>query len=93
MRPHVVWFGEMPLHMEEIGAALDRCDIFVANGTSGQVWPAAGFVAEVAQRALTIEANLERTEGTRLFDQARHGPATEVVPLLVEELLATASRG
>ena len=93
MRPHVVWFGEMPLHMEEIGAALDRCDIFVAIGTSGQVCPAAGFVAEVAQRALTIEANLERTEGTRLFDQARHGPATEVVPLLVEELLATASRG
>ena len=93
MRPHVVWFGEMPLHMEEIGAALDRCDIFVAIGTSGQVWPAAGFVAEVAQRALTIEANLERTEGTRLFDQARHGPATEVVPLLIQELLATASRG
>jgi NAD-dependent deacetylase len=88
LRPHVVWFGEMPLHMEAIGAALDRCGIFVAIGTSGQVYPAAGFVAEVAHRALTIEANLEPTEGTRLFDEAHHGPATEVVPALVERLLA-----
>jgi NAD-dependent deacetylase len=90
MRPHVVWFGEMPLQMEEIGAALDRCGVFVAIGTSGQVWPAAGFVAEVAHRARTIEANLEPTEGTRRFDEARHGPATEVVPRLVEELLRAA---
>ncbi len=90
MRPHVVWFGEMPLHMEQIGAALDRCGIFVAIGTSGQVYPAAGFVAEVALRALTIEANLEPTEGTRLFDEAHHGPATEGVPRLVEDLLRRA---
>ncbi len=67
---------------------LDRCGIFVAIGTSGQVYPAAGFVAEVAHRALTIEANLESTEGTRLFDEAHHGPATEVVPALVERMLA-----
>jgi NAD-dependent deacetylase len=90
MRPHVVWFGEMPLHMEEIGAALDRCGIFVAIGTSGQVYPAAGFVAEVAHRALTIEANLEPTEGTRLFDEAHHGKATEIVPALAARLLAEA---
>ena len=77
--------------MEVIDAALRRCDIFVAIGTSGQVWPAAGFVAEVAHRALTIEANLEPTEGTRRFDEARHGPATEVVPDLVEDLLARAA--
>jgi len=91
LRPDVVWFGEVPLHMEAIDAALRRCDIFVAIGTSGQVWPAAGFVAEVAHRALTIEANLEPTEGTRRFDEARHGPATEVVPDLVEDLLARAA--
>jgi NAD-dependent deacetylase len=90
MRPHIVWFGEMPMHMEEIGAALDRCAIFVAIGTSGQVYPAAGFVAEVAGRARTIELNLEPTAGTRLFDEARHGPATETVPRLVAELLGGA---
>lgn len=87
MRPHVVWFGEMPLHMEEIGAALAACDIFVAIGTSGQVYPAAGFVAEVAGRARTVELNLEPTEGTRLFGEAIHGPATEIVPRFVARLL------
>jgi NAD-dependent deacetylase len=87
MRPHVVWFGEMPLEMERIGAALELCRLFVAIGTSGQVHPAAGFVAEVTGRARTVELNLEPTEGTRLFDEARHGPATEVVPRFVAELL------
>jgi NAD-dependent deacetylase len=87
MRPHVVWFGEMPLHMEEIGAALDACDLFVAIGTSGQVYPAADFVAQAAGRARTVELNLEPTEGTRLFDEAIHGPATEVVPHFVAGLL------
>jgi len=87
MRPHVVWFGEVPLHMERIGAALDRCGLFVAIGTSGLVHPAAGFVAEVAGRARTVELNLEPTGGTRLFDAARHRPATEEVPRFVAELL------
>lgn len=87
MRPHVVWFGEMPLHMQAIDAALQGCDIFVAIGTSGQVYPAAGFVAEVAHRARTVELNLEPSAGTRLFDEARHGPATEVVPAFVQSLL------
>jgi NAD-dependent deacetylase len=87
MRPQVVWFGEMPLHMEAIGAALEGCDIFVSIGTSGQVYPAAGFVAEVAHRARTVELNLEPSAGTRLFDEARHGPATEVVPRFVQSLL------
>jgi NAD-dependent deacetylase len=90
MRPHVVWFGEMPLDMDRIGAALDGCDIFIAIGTSGQFDPAAGFVARVAHRARTMELNLEPTAGTRLFDEARHGPATEVVPRLVADLLASA---
>jgi len=89
MRPHIVWFGEMPMQMEMIGTALDRCDVFVSIGTSGQVYPAAGFVAEVAVRARTVELNLEPSAGTRLFDEARHGPATEVVPRFVQELLDT----
>lgn len=88
MRPHVVWFGEMPLFMEEIDQALQRCGLFVSIGTSGQVYPAAGFVAEVRGRARTVELNLEPSEGSALFDEARHGPATEMVPRFVEELLA-----
>jgi NAD-dependent deacetylase len=87
MRPHVVWFGEMPIHMDAIGAALEGCDIFVSIGTSGQVYPAAGFVAEVSHRARTVELNLEPSAGTRLFDEPRHGPATEVVPRFVQSLL------
>jgi NAD-dependent deacetylase len=87
MRPHVVWFGEMPLHMQAIDPALQGCDIFVSIGTSGQVYPAAGFVAEVAHRARTVELNLEPSAGTRLFDEARHGPATEIVPAFVQSLL------
>jgi NAD-dependent deacetylase len=78
----------MPLHMEAIGAALSACDIFVAIGTSGQVYPAAGFVAEVRGRARTVELNLEPSAVRSDFDEARHGPATEVVPRFVAELLA-----
>ncbi|WP_237212850.1 NAD-dependent deacylase [Falsiroseomonas oryziterrae] len=87
MRPHVVWFGEMPLELKQISAALDRCDLFVAIGTSGQVYPAAGFVAEVRGRARTVELNLEATEGSRLFDEVRYGPATQTVPAFVHELV------
>lgn len=89
MRPHIVWFGEMPMQMERIGAALEACDIFVSIGTSGQVYPAAGFVAEVAGRARTVELNLEPSAGTALFTEAHHGPATEVVPRFVRELLSS----
>lgn len=87
LRPNVVWFGEMPMGMERIGAALDACDLFVSIGTSGSVYPAAGFVAEVRGRARTIELNLQPSEGVSLFDEARHGPATSIVPAFVEELL------
>jgi NAD-dependent deacetylase len=87
MRPHVVWFGEMPLAMEEIGAALDRCGLFVSIGTSGAVYPAAGFVAEVRGRARTVELNLEPSEGSHLFDEAIHGRATELVPAFVDRLM------
>jgi NAD-dependent deacetylase len=83
-----VWFGEVPMHMETIVDALDQCGLFVSIGTSGNVYPAAGFVAEVRGRARTVELNLEPSEGAVHFDEARRGPATEVVPAFVAELLA-----
>jgi NAD-dependent deacetylase len=89
MRVNVVWFGEMPFEVERIYAALDACDLFVSVGTSGSVYPAAGFVAEVrrAGRARTVELNLEPSEGETLFDERIYGPATAVVPAFVERLL------
>ena len=89
LRPHIVWFGEMPLEMDRIEAALARCDLFVSIGTSGAVYPAAGFV-ELARSAgaRTVEINLEPTMGGRRFDEGLYGPATEVVPAFVETLLA-----
>ncbi|MDH3263193.1 MAG: NAD-dependent deacylase [Paracoccaceae bacterium] len=87
-RPDVVWFGEMPYRMEEIGAALAACELFVAIGTSGQVWPAAGFVEEArAGGARCLELNLERSEVSRRFHEVRLGPATELVPAWVRELV------
>jgi NAD-dependent deacetylase len=85
----VVWFGEMPLYMDEIAQALDGCDLFVSIGTSGQVYPAAGFVAEVrrAGRAHTVELNLDPSDGFSLFAEKIYGPATEVVPAFVARLL------
>lgn len=81
MRPHIVWFGELPLEMERIEAALDRCDLFVSIGTSGAVYPAAGFVQQARWAgARTVEINLEPTQGRALFGEGCYGPATEVVP-------------
>ena len=90
MRPHVVWFGEMPLEMDRIMRALSRCALFVSIGTSGNVYPAAGFVQEAkyAGDAFTIELNLEPSEGVSSFHEAQHGKATEIVPAFVEELLS-----
>jgi len=90
LRPHVVWFGEMPLDMERILDALEDCALFVSIGTSGHVYPAAGFVQTVrAQgRAHTIELNLEPSEGASLFRESRLGPASQVVPAFVGELLS-----
>ena len=89
MRPHVVWFGEMPFYMEEIYTALERCDLFISIGTSGNVYPAASFVKQVrmAERGHTIELNLEPSEGATMFAEAQYGPATEVVPAYVEKIL------
>lgn len=89
LRPHVVWFGEMPMEMERIGAALDRAGLFVSIGTSGNVYPAAGFVAETRSRGTpSVELNLEPSEGASLFTHAIHGPASRVVPAFVDDLLA-----
>jgi NAD-dependent deacetylase len=92
LRPHVVWFGEMPLELEAIYEALAACDLFIAIGTSGQVYPAAGFVEEVRRhaRAHTVELNLEPGALGSRFAEHRRGPATELVPRYVEELLAAA---
>lgn len=88
LRPHVVWFGELPLSMDEIYAALESCDVFAAIGTSGNVYPAAGFVS-VASRAgaRTVELNLEPSEVASGFDEARYGPASVEVPRWVDEVL------
>jgi len=89
LRPDIVWFGEMPYEMDRIFAALARADLFVSIGTSGAVYPAAGFVQEAATHgAATLELNLERSLGSRLFDETRLGPASELVPQWVEEVLA-----
>ena len=88
LRPHVVWFGEIPLHLDDIAAALDTADLFVSIGTSGAVYPANGFVAHArARRVATLELNLEPSDGAALFDDARYGPASKVVPAWVEEIL------
>ena len=91
VRPDVVWFGEMPRFMEEAADAIMGADLFVSIGTSGSVYPAAGFVAEA--RALGVaatELNLEPSENAHLFSDARYGPATEVVPGWVREILRQA---
>jgi NAD-dependent deacetylase len=87
MRPHIVWFGETPLAMGRIERALARCDLFVSIGTSGAVYPAAGFVQLArAAGARTVEINLEPTEGARLFDEGVYGPATQAVPAFMASL-------
>lgn len=88
-RPDVVWFGEIPEGMDRIGAALARCRLFAAIGTSGTVWPAAGFVSEAAAAgAATVEINLAPSEVSAAFDRRRLGPATREVPAWVDEVLA-----
>ena len=89
LRPDVVWFGEMPYEMDRIYAALRTADLFVSIGTSGAVYPAAGFVRDARDLgARTLELNLERSEGSHWFHESRQGPAGELVPLWVSELLA-----
>ncbi len=88
LRPDVVWFGEVPDQMDRIFAALAKADLFVSIGTSGAVYPAAGFVNEAAAHgARTLELNLERSEGSHWFDESRQGRAGELVPAWVEEMV------
>lgn len=91
LRPDIVWFGEMPYRMEEIYAALREVDLFVSIGTSGAVYPAAGFVRAAREAgAHCLELNLERSEGSPWFHQTRLGPASILVPAWVEEMLGGA---
>ncbi|HEY6814822.1 MAG TPA: NAD-dependent deacylase [Croceibacterium sp.] len=88
MRPDIVWFGEMPYEMDRIFAAIARADLFVSIGTSGAVYPAAGFVQQAQSAgARTLELNLERSQGSGWFNETRLGPASELVPVWVEEML------
>lgn len=88
LRPHIVWFGEMPMQMDLIFDQLARCDLFVSIGTSGTVYPAAGF-GQVAKEAgaRCIEINLETTETSPVFDEVRNGQATQAVPAWVAEMV------
>lgn len=87
-RPDIVWFGEIPYHMDQIAEALRRADLFVSIGTSGEVYPAAGFVQEAgAAGAETLEINLEPSRVPGLFDRVIAGPATQTVPDWVAEML------
>ena len=88
VRPDIVWFGEMPYEMDRIDDALRRCDLFVSIGTSGAVYPAAGFVQSARYAgAKTLEMNLEPSLGSYLFHESRVGPAGKLVPAWVDEVL------
>lgn len=91
LRPHIVWFGEMPFFMDEIYAALDRCDVFISIGTSGNVYPAAGFIQYLGMRGVahTVELNLEPSQGSHYFDENHFGPATKIVPEYIYKLISS----
>jgi NAD-dependent deacetylase len=90
LRPDIVWFGEIPYAMDEIQQRLYDADLFVSIGTSGVVYPAAGFLhLASAAGAKTLELNLEPSAASTDFDEARHGPASQLVPAWVDEVLAT----
>ena len=86
LRPHIVWFGEMPLHMNEIYRAVEEADLFLSIGTSGLVYPAASFV-RLCPDAVRIEINLEPSENSRLFHQSINGLASVEVPKFVDYLI------
>ena len=88
LRPDIVFFGEIPYEMERIDAALARADLFASIGTSGAVYPAAGFVRTAGHHgAATIELNLDPSAGSIFFAETRIGPAATLVPAWVEEVL------
>jgi NAD-dependent deacetylase len=90
LRPDVVWFGEMPYEMDRIAIELSRADLFVSIGTSGAVYPAAGFVQQARKHgARALELNLEPSEGSVFFNETRQGRAGDLVPAWVDEVLGT----
>ena len=90
VRPDIVWFGEMPYEMGRVDEALQRCDLFVSIGTSGAVYPAAGFIQTAKYcGAKTLEMNLEPSMGSYLFDESRTGRAGKLVPAWVEDVLSS----
>jgi NAD-dependent deacetylase len=92
LRPDIVFFGEMPYEMDRIDRALERADLFVSIGTSGAVYPAAGYVQTARHYgAWALELNLEPSAGSYLFSESRMGPASELVQAWVEEVLGTSS--
>jgi NAD-dependent deacetylase len=94
LRPHVVWFGEMPLYMDELYESLEAADLFVAIGTSGAVYPAAGFVHAAREAGIaTMEINLKRSVNAKAFAAGRYDKASIVVPAWVAELRAAAATG
>lgn len=94
MRPDIVWFGEMPMRMHDIMEAISQADTFVAIGTSGQVYPAAGFVDLAHQHgARTVELNLAPSDGASAFGETRYGPATQVVSQWVDDFLRDCVKG
>lgn len=90
LRPHIVWFEEIPLYMDAIDQALRKCDLFLSIGTSGNVYPAAGFVQQVRFHgyAHTVELNLEPSSGKTYFEEKIYGPASKIVPEYVSQILA-----
>ena len=90
LRPNIVWFGEMPFLMDNIHEALIKCDLFISIGTSGKVYPAAGYVEFAKQvGAQTVELNLDPTDSSEVFDLSINGKAGTLLPEFVENLLAT----
>ncbi|MFK7909049.1 MAG: NAD-dependent deacylase [Akkermansiaceae bacterium] len=88
LRPHIVWFGEMPLLMDEIHEKLVACDLFISIGTSGAVYPAAGFAEEAKKHgAELVEMNLAGTDISSVFDRHIEGLATENVPKFVDQMI------
>jgi len=93
-RPDIVWFGEMPYHMDRIETELSRADLFVSIGTSGAVYPAAGFVQAARGHCIeTLELNMEPSLGSTYFDAARHGPAGTIVPAWVNDVITQLKTG
>ena len=92
LRPDVVWFGETPVRLDAIYQALAEADLFCAVGTSGAVYPAAGFVAEARSAGVrTCELNLQPSDNAWMFDERRYGPAGDIVPAWVDDVLSASS--